>query len=494
MQPTLVDARIRTRALASLYLAGAAIGAVSLVLPHSAGSNDLALWSNVLLAAAVGGVLFLARARLPLWAIQLLLAAGTLVITRAVLYSGEKVSFYSVWYIWIGLYAFYFLDRRTAAAQVAFAAAAFAVTLAVEPSSSPIARWLTTVATLVVAGVFIDALVSRARRTAVAAEEARDGMAAAADVAHELARLSDSSEARAAICRTAARVTGADGVALWEPSPDGTGLQVGATSGIEPEQRTLPFVGRPASATLAFSSGEMVFPAVGKATLERAPEFLGATIAPASGIWQPVERDNVPVAVLAFYWRDPGATAKDALVTLTSLLAGEAAATLERVGLLARLEAMARTDDLTGLLNRRAWQELLPREVSRARRNEHHLCVAMLDLDHFKRFNDERGHQAGDRFLKQAAGAWGGALRETDLLARYGGEEFALALPDCPPQKALAVIERIRAATPEGETLSAGVAFWNGSESADDLIGRADAALYEAKARGRDQAIIVGRE
>src|SRR3954464_9686450 len=99
---------MRRRALASLYLAGAGIGAVSLLLPHSGDSNDLALWSNVLLAAVVGGILFLARARLPVWTIQLLLLAGTLVITRAVLYSGEKVSFYSVWYIWIGLYAFYF--------------------------------------------------------------------------------------------------------------------------------------------------------------------------------------------------------------------------------------------------------------------------------------------------------------------------------------------------------------------------------------------------
>jgi diguanylate cyclase (GGDEF)-like protein len=154
---------------------------------------------------------------------------------------------------------------------------------------------------------------------------------------------------------------------------------------------------------------------------------------------------------------------------------------------------MARTDDLTGLPNRRAWQEELPREVSRARRSEHELCVAMLDLDHFKRFNDEHGHQAGDRFLKQAAGAWSDVLRETDLIARYGGEEFALALPDCPPQKALTVIERIREATPGDETLSAGVAFWNGSESADDLLGRADVALYEAKARGRNQAVIVER-
>jgi diguanylate cyclase (GGDEF)-like protein len=488
---TFVDARTRTVALASLYLAGAGIGAVSLLLPHSADANDLALWSNVGLAFVTGAALLAIRVRLPLWAIQALLAAGTLVVTRAVLSSGEEVSFYSVWYIWIGLYAFYFLSRRPAAAHVAFASAMYAVTLVVEPSGSPVARWLTTVATLIVAGVFIDTLVTRARRQAWVAEEARDGMATAASVAHELARLSDTAEARPAICAAAVRATGADGVALWEPAADGVGLSLGATAGIEPEQRSLPFVGKPACATQAFSSGEVSLPAPGKETLARAPEFLGAVLAPAAGIWQPVMRDGAPVAVIAFYWRDAGGATSDALVTLTSLLAGEAAATLERVGLLARLEAMARTDDLTGLPNRRAWQEELPREVSRARRSEQDLCVAMLDLDHFKRFNDERGHQAGDRFLKTAAGAWSNVLRETDLLARYGGEEFALALPDCPPAKALAVVERIRHVTPDGETLSAGVAFWNGEESADDLLGRADAALYEAKARGRNQAVIV---
>ena len=102
--------------------------------------------------------------------------------------------------------------------------------------------------------------------------------------------------------------------------------------------------------------------------------------------------------------------------------------TLQRGELLERLEAMERTDDLTGLPNRRAWEEELPREMARARRDSQKLSVAMLDLDRFKLFNDRYGHQAGDRLLKQAASAWGSQLRSTDVLARYGGEEFALAL------------------------------------------------------------------
>jgi diguanylate cyclase (GGDEF)-like protein len=115
----------------------------------------------------------------------------------------------------------------------------------------------------------------------------------------------------------------------------------------------------------------------------------------------------------------------------------------------------------------------------------------MIDLDHFKEFNDERGHQAGDRFLKQAAAAWGVELRGTDFLSRYGGEEFALALPNCTPEEAIEVAERLRAATPEGETCSIGIASWDGQESAPALLGRADAALYEAKGRGRNLSVIV---
>jgi diguanylate cyclase (GGDEF)-like protein len=203
-----------------------------------------------------------------------------------------------------------------------------------------------------------------------------------------------------------------------------------------------------------------------------------------------VKRDMVPIAVLALYWTRAGATEDESIRTVLDLLSAEVAVTLERVELLSRLESIARTDDLTGLPNRRAWEEQLPREVIRASRSRQPLCVAMVDLDHFKRFNDERGHQAGDRLLKEAAAEWEEALRATDILARYGGEEFALALPACPPDEALAVVERLRAATPEEQTCSAGIAHWDGSESAAALLGRADGALYEAKRLGRDRSVV----
>jgi diguanylate cyclase (GGDEF)-like protein/PAS domain S-box-containing protein len=163
----------------------------------------------------------------------------------------------------------------------------------------------------------------------------------------------------------------------------------------------------------------------------------------------------------------------------------------QRSELLRKLERLALTDELTGLANRRAWQQSLERELARARRQHEHLCVAMLDVDHFKHFNDTHGHQAGDRLLREIAQTWRAQLRASDILARYGGEEFALVSPVWPLTAATAVLARVRAATPRGQTCSAGLAVFSGSESADELVARADAALYEAKAQGRDRTVVA---
>jgi diguanylate cyclase (GGDEF)-like protein len=481
-----VDSSIRARAMASLFLAGGTIGALSMVLPHSADANDAALWSNIAVAYLSGGLLIWVGPRLPWWTFHIGLALGAVLVTRAILISGEVNSFYSVWYLWIGLYAFYFFSRPAAAAQVALASALYGVTLIVHTPGSPLARWLTTVATLVIAGVFIDTLVRRSREQAKFAAESAQLVATVADVAHELARVSDSEGARNALCAAAARLARADTVALWEPGASGASLELSGISGPRPTQRSLPFVAAPGGAVQAFTNGQTVR----DAEVIGVPEYTGEPNPPRATLWQPVTRDATPIAVLAFYWRH-SAGDPQTMLTLAGLLATEAAVTLERVELLSRLASIARTDDLTGLPNRRAWEEELPRELLRSKREGRSLCVAMIDLDHFKEFNDERGHQAGDRFLKQAAAAWGVELRGTDFLARYGGEEFALALPGCTPQLAMEVAERIRAATPEGETCSIGIACWDGDEGPAPLLGRADRALYEAKHRGRNVSVCV---
>jgi diguanylate cyclase (GGDEF)-like protein len=182
-------------------------------------------------------------------------------------------------------------------------------------------------------------------------------------------------------------------------------------------------------------------------------------------------------------------TAGMVLAVLIGVVAGRI---LERRRMLESAAAIALTDPLTGLANRRAWEEELRREVARARRNSHRLALVMLDLDHFKQLNDTHGHQAGDTVLAEAAASWRTAVRTTDFLARYGGDEFAMLLPDCPDEYGQTVLERIRTAIPPGCSCSAGIAYWDGQESAEDLLARADAALYEAKRAGRDTAVTAG--
>jgi diguanylate cyclase (GGDEF)-like protein len=161
---------------------------------------------------------------------------------------------------------------------------------------------------------------------------------------------------------------------------------------------------------------------------------------------------------------------------------------------LGHLGQLAHEDSLTGILNRRGLDDRLPLEIARAQRTGAALTVAMLDLDYFKRFNDKRGHAAGDALLRNAAQAWRKQLRPTDLLARYGGEEFTLVLPACDADQAAQLIERLRPEMPERQTFSAGVAQWNGADALEELLRTADMALLQAKRSGRNRTIIAGRE
>jgi len=169
-----------------------------------------------------------------------------------------------------------------------------------------------------------------------------------------------------------------------------------------------------------------------------------------------------------------------------------------------RLVEKATIDALTGLPNRATFLERARRELDRAQRNGSSVALAMLDVDHFKRFNDRYGHPAGDRVLKDAGRAVASAVRGIDLAGRYGGEELVLLLVDVDAEAALAAVERVRAAiaevrlphVPDAVTASAGVALHHGAFDrcgVADLIRRADAALYRSKAEGRDRTTLETR-
>jgi len=166
-----------------------------------------------------------------------------------------------------------------------------------------------------------------------------------------------------------------------------------------------------------------------------------------------------------------------------------------------QLQRLAVTDPLTGVANRRALFEALGREIDRYRRHPRDLAVIMFDIDGFKAVNDRHGHAAGDRVLQHVASLAARAVRSTDTLARYGGEEFAIIAPETDGEQARQVAERIRTAISSGSevagekgpmrvTASFGVAMLEADDAGpESVMGRADAALYAAKAAGRDRVV-----
>ena len=182
---------------------------------------------------------------------------------------------------------------------------------------------------------------------------------------------------------------------------------------------------------------------------------------------------------------------------LAGWLASQAAIALENARLHHVVKHQAVTDELTGLVNRRRFIEALESEIGRVRRLGSPLALILADLDDFKLVNDRLGHPVGDELLQAFAGALRDHLRDVDVPARLGGEEFAVLLPETTQDGAVAVAERLQrflASEPlvvhRGEgliaTASFGVADFAGSESSEDLFRRADAALYQAKTRGKN--------
>ena len=168
----------------------------------------------------------------------------------------------------------------------------------------------------------------------------------------------------------------------------------------------------------------------------------------------------------------------------------------------ARREAMS--DPLTGLGNRRAFDEYLRKGVADAAANNTSLSLLIHDLDHFKSFNDNHGHQLGDEVLRLVARCLVDCTKGRDTAARYGGEEFAIILPDTDMEGALAVAEQVRETVSSkkilrkstgeslgGVTLSGGVAVYTDGELLEDLIERADAGLYKAKGEGRNRIAVI---
>ena len=323
------------RTLGWFYVAGATLGGLSLVLPHSDTTNLLAMAIVIACAFAGGGLLFLGATRLPEAAVPIFLTLGSGLITAAVYFDGHTSSVYSFFYVWVGVEAFYFLSRQLAALQIALAGAAYAWALKVLGDGGLVEqRWLLTIGTALVAGLLVS-----------------------------------------------------------------------------------------------------------------------------------YQRDRI-----------------DRLVH--------------------SLTDAAKTDPLTGLLNRRGFEETFGMELERSRRSRRPLSVVAGDLDGFKLVNDRLGHHAGDQALQALAVDIVKWKRRIDVAARMGGEEFALLLPDTDERGAFLVAERLRRAvqrtfseTPLPITISFGIASWpDHGEETELLLRAADQALYAAKDLGKDRTVIYSAE
>ncbi|MFL6193959.1 MAG: GGDEF domain-containing protein [Thermoanaerobaculia bacterium] len=204
-----------------------------------------------------------------------------------------------------------------------------------------------------------------------------------------------------------------------------------------------------------------------------------------------------PYAFGLFHWSDQA--------WRMAQLAGATAVAATLVVRSRELRLLSTRDRFTGLLNRAVFNEQLEREIAVARREDGRFAVAMIDSDHFKRFNDTYGHAGGDEALRAVARTLRESCRATDVVARYGGEEFALVLPGVMSARAADLLERIRRvlavkpihlpgrAKPASITVSIGVAIWpEDGEAAADVLRCADRRLYQAKESGRDRVIGPG--
>jgi len=202
------------------------------------------------------------------------------------------------------------------------------------------------------------------------------------------------------------------------------------------------------------------------------------------------------IGAVSLTTRTPGHTLTADELEITVLMSAHISLALENN----RLYEISVLDGLTNLYNRRYLEQRLTKEMAYSKRFKKPLTVMMVDIDFFKKLNDGFGHQAGDYALRVVSDTLTTALREYDIVARYGGEEFAVVLPSTPRHKGASIAERLRASIAESNivhkerklpvTISVGVSsFPEDADTSDDLVAKADRALYEAKRQGRNQVV-----
>jgi diguanylate cyclase (GGDEF)-like protein len=331
----------------------------------------------------------------------------------------------------------------------------------------------------------LEAAVERHRRSEIALAEQYADLKLIGRVTRAIAA---GPEARGDVCQAVSEISGAQVVMLFEPA--GRELRGTAVAGCPLSVLPLLSLDDPDSGTAeAFHRQRLVHRRVSRLprAVAMAADFPAASAH--STTFVPVLREGATVGVLVLAYDDELAQVSPRVAAALDVLAEEASVAIARADASVALADQARRDPLTGLLNRRGWEDALGAEIARAGRNQQPLSMLMLDLDGLKAFNDTAGHQAGDALLAATATLWLSRLRATDVLARYGGDEFVVLLPGCDETTALRVAHVLLGDLPTGGSCSAGVAQWNGAEGRPALVARADAALYDGKRAGGGRAV-----
>jgi diguanylate cyclase (GGDEF)-like protein len=330
-------------------------------------------------------------------------------------------------------------------------------------------------------GVATRVLVSRVRLQAEVAQGERQALQRVAEVVYGLF---ESRDVRSDLCSASLQVGYGAMAILFEPTPDGA-IRLTAQAGADPGVVGVTLGPEDALTTLLQQGRQHLQNDI---VAEQWSSPRGAEIwercgRPDAILYQPLLRGSEPVGVLCVGWHDV-LVLSGPRVNAIGLLTHEAALLLTRADQMTRLTGMATTDPLTGLPNRRAWES----KIAQAAISPGPVTVAMIDLDNFKAFNDTYGHLAGDALLRETADAWTAQLRNIDLLARLGGEEFGLLLYDAELESAYEIAERLRLAVTHEQTCCVGLAQRRTGEPIESVVRRADRALYDAKAAGRDLA------
>jgi GGDEF domain-containing protein len=314
-------------------------------------------------------------------------------------------------------------------------------------------------------------------------EQVRQRAEALHTVSAAVGRRTREIETRSAICEAAKENARAQFAVLLEPDTNSRRLVTTATTDDRTEGTEVYLSDAAAPAVRTFQTGREQM----QHDVTESPfvSQTGAVMPVASILWHPIPGHDSTLGVLGIAWTERAKRLPETLPSVMEALAAEAAGVIERTTLLLRLESVVKVDEVTGLPNERAWEEEVPRELSRARRQATPLSVVILDLGEFELSTDGELSSRDRQFLRATADRWRGELGPSDFLAHRSPGRFSALFPNLGADEAQAAALRLQAHVPDGPTCMVAVATWNGVELPAQLVGRAENQIELDRAASR---------